>query len=174
MAVSICINSIIDTLNKLRPIFQQFPLDRIEVDLFPEGQPEFYFAFDLSTSDTDCELFLEQIYEAKLDIQLASKNGLHLTQALYDKSSDLLDLFYPTGLCWSLVTITFAPIADLYDEIRDTDHLPPEFENSDEMGFKMAVELPAGESSNEVEVETFYGTGSLLFNDFSQKTGTLH
>lgn len=174
MTVSICIGSIIDTLNKLRPLFQQFPLDRIEVDLFPEGNPEFYFAFNLTTSDADCDLHLQKLYDSKLDIQLASKSREALPQTLYDKSCELLQLFYPVPHTWSLCTITYAPIADLYEEIRDTDHLPSEYAYSDEMGFKIAMEIPAGESSNEVEVETFYATGSLLCDDFSQKNGTLH
>lgn len=174
MAVSICIGSIITTLNKLRPLFQQFPLDRIEIDLFPDGNPEFYFAFNLTTPDQDCEVFLQQLHDAKLDIQLASNNSEQLTQTLYDKSCELIELFYPIGLTWSLCTLTFAPIADLYKEIKDTDHLPVECASSDEMGFKIAMELPTVESSNEVEIETFYGTGSLLYDDFSLKNGTLH
>jgi hypothetical protein len=174
MTVSICIGSIVDTLNKLRPFFQQFPLDRIEVDLFPEGTPEFYFAFNLNTSDADCEYFLEQLHSARLDITLALQNTERLTETLYARSQDLMKLFYPTGHSWSLCTLTYAPIADLYQEIKDTDHLPAQYETSDEMGFKMAMEIPLLESSNEVEVETFYGTASLLVDDFSLKNGTLH
>ena len=174
MAVSICIGSIIDTLNKLRPFFQQFPLDRIEIDLFPEGNPEFYFAFNLKTSDTDCENFLQQLHDARMDIQLASADSGYLTEALNDKSQDLVQLFYPADYVWSLCTLTFAPIAELYREVKDMEHLPVDCASSDEMGFKIAMEVPAVESSNEVEVEVFYGTGSLLCEDFSRKTGTLH
>ena len=174
MAVCICIGSIIDTLNKLRPFFKKFPLDRIEVDLFPEGTPEFYFAFNLNTSDADCERYLQQLHDAKLDIQLASKNSKALTQTINEKSLDIIELFYPSMQCWSLCTLTYAPIANLYHEVKGTGHLPDECETSDEMGFKVAMEIPVVESSNEVEVETFYGTGELLFDDFSQKNGTLH
>ena len=174
MAVSICIGSIIDTLKKLRPFFQQFPLDRIEIDLFPEGNPEFYFAFNLETSDSDCESFLKQLHDATLDIQLASSNAEYLTTTLHEKSEELIELFYPIGHTWSLCTLTYAPIAELYKEIKDTDHLPEKCATSEEMGFKMAMEMPAVESSNEVEVETFYSTGSMLFEDFTWKNGTLH
>lgn len=174
MAVSICIGSIIDTINKLRPFFQQFPLDRIEVDLFPDGNPEFYFAFNLNTPDEDCDDYLQQLHDATLDIQLASDKTGYLPQALYDRSTELQQLLYPSLPCWSLCTVTFAPIADLYQEIGDTDHLPKKYSISGEMGFKVAMEIPITESSNEVEVETYYGTGSLLREDFSMKTGTLH
>ena len=174
MAVSICIGSIIDTINKLRPFFQQFPLDRIEVDLFPEGDPEFYFAFNLTTTDDDCDQYLTQLHNARLDIQLASKEGYNLPHSLYERSQELVDLFYPIRKVWSLCTITYAPIADLYQEISETGHLPEAFAASEEMGFKIAMEIPLTESSNEVEVETFYGTGSMLFEDFSLKNGTLH
>lgn len=174
MAVSICIGSIINTLNKLRPFFQQFPLDRIEVDLFPDGSPEFYFAFNLNTSDDDCEHYLKQLQDARLEIQLASKKTESLTQTLFDKSQELMNLFYPLGQNWSLCTLTFAPLKDLYQEIKDEDQLPAECESSDEIGFRMAVEFPLFDSSNEVEVETFYGTVSMLIDDFSLKNGTLH
>jgi len=174
MTVSICVGSIIDTLNKLRPFFKQFPLDRIEVDLFPEGDPEFYFAFDLKTSDQDCERHLQDLYDARLDIQLASSDREQLTQTLHDKSRELAQLFYPVEHAWSVCTVTFAPIAELYRELEDTEHLPEGCASSQETGFRIAMEVPARESSNEVELELFYGTASLLAEDFSLKNGTLH
>ena len=174
MAMSICVGSIIDTLHKLRPFFKQFPLDRIEIDLFPDGDPEFYFAFDLKTSDQDCERHLQQLHDARLDIQLASSDREPLTQTLYDKSRELAQLFYPVEHAWSVCTVTYAPIAELYKEVDDETHLPEQYSSSEEIGFRIAMEVPARESSNEVEVELFYGTASLLVEDFSLKNGTLH
>jgi len=174
MTMSICVGSIIDTLNKLRPFFKQFPLDRIEIDLFPEGRPEFYFAFDLKTSDQDCDHYLQQLHDAKLDIQLASSDRGSLIRTLQDKSRELAQLFYPVEYAWSVCTVTFAPIAELYKEVDDVAVLPEDCSSSEETGFRIAMEVPAGESSNEVEVELFYGTASLLLEDFSLKNGTLH
>lgn len=174
MNMSICVGSIIDTLNKLRPFFKQFPLDRIEIDHFPEGRPEFYFAFDIKTSDQDCDRYLQQLHDARLDIQLASTEPESLTQALQNKSRELAQLFYPLEYAWSVCTVTFAPIAELYKEVNDVAVLPEDCSSSEETGFRIAMEVPAGESSNEVEVELFYGTASLLLEDFSLKNGTLH
>lgn len=174
MTTPICISHITETLNKLRPLFKTFPLDRIEIDLFPDGKPEFYFAFKMSTTDEQCSEYLDKIYQSKLTIDLADNNSEQLPETLQKRCEELMQLYYPLPLPWNLCVITLAPMSDIIREIEEETSEQSIPAMPYEIGYRIETEILTEESSNEVEVETCYGNADLLVEEFTWKTGTLH
>jgi hypothetical protein len=174
MTTPICISHITETLNKLRPLFKSFPLDRIEIDLFPEGKPEFYFAFKLSTTDEECSEYLDKIYQSKLTLDLTDNDSEQLPETLHKRCEELMQLYYPLPLPWNVCVITLAPMTAILNEIEDESSQRKLPAMPYEIGFHMETEILIEESSNEVELETCYGNADLLLEEFMLKTGTLH
>lgn len=174
MAKSICISRLINTFKQLKPLFNNLPLQRIEVDIFPDQDPDFYFAFELSTPDDKCDEHLNQIYSSNLELDLVETNNEKLPETLYRRCHDLMQVYYPITPAWNISTIIIAPMSELLKDMdaeNDQDCLNL---SKDTLGFKMETEILCAESSNETLVETYCGSMEMLIHDFACKNGTLH